>query len=179
LSSRGRDLAAWVAEARAEFDRAFASAAAPPAARREGALAVMVGADRYVLRVSELNGVFVDRPVTWIPANTKAFLGVAVLGTAVLPVWDLRVLLGYPAQGRPRWLASVGGWTVALAFDAYAGHLEPDAGAFSAADPGAAAGEQVREMVAWEGTLLPVLDVERVIRGIGSLVAPGAGQKER
>ena len=177
MSGDPLDVSTRIAAAREAFDMAFALPEVPPAPAREGALEIGVGPDRYVLRLSQLDGVFVDRPVTTLPGAAKGFLGVVALGTAVLPAWDLRVLLGYAPGSRPRWLASLARRTVALAFDSCSGHLHPDTGAFGLAAPGASS--IVRETVAWKGSLLPVLDVESILRVIGSLVAPGSARKER
>ena len=179
VSSRAEGLAARVAEERRAFDESFARARSGAPAARESALRIAVGGDAYVVRLSEVGGVFLDRPVTRLPGEAKGFFGVAGIGASFVPVWDLRVLLGYAAPGRPRWVLSAAAASVALAFDGCTGHLGPEAGAFSPTEAGARREGLVRETVRWEGSLLPVLCVDAVLDNIRSLARPGAGRKER
>ncbi len=179
VSSRDAGLAARTAEERRAFDESFARARSGAPAARESALRLAVGGDVYVVRLSQVGGVFLDRPLTRLPGSAKGFLGVAGIGASLVPVWDLRDLLGYAAQGRPRWLLSASGATVALAFDDCTGHLSPEAGAFSPTEAGARGEGLVRETVRWEGSLLHVLSIDAVLDRIRSLARPGAGRKER
>ena len=94
MSSRDAGLAARTAEERRAFDESFARARSGAPAARESALRLAVGGDVYVVRLSQVGGVFLDRPLTRLPGSAKGFLGVAGIGASLVPVWDLRDLLG-------------------------------------------------------------------------------------
>lgn len=190
LSGRGRDLAERVVAARRSFDLAFAEPRREAEAARVSALSIEAGGDVYVVRLASVGGVHVDRPLTRLPGETKAFLGVVALGPALVPAWDLRVLLGYapppspsarggPPAEAPRWLMTVKEAGLALAFDSCAGAIHPPASDFAARGPSERGSAHVRELVRWGGGLLPVLDVESVLAAIRSLARPVEGRKER
>ena len=83
------------ARMRAEFDRGFALS--PPVAgdAQEGYLAIRVGGDPCALRLADLLGVYVDRKVVPLPSSVPTLLGIASFRGALIPVHDLRLLLGY------------------------------------------------------------------------------------
>ena len=110
------------ARMRAEFDRGFALS--PPVAgdAQEGYLAIRVGGDPCALRLADLLGVYVDRKVVPLPSSVPTLLGIASFRGALIPVHDLRLLLGYPARAGARWLVRVrAAAPVGLAFDALEG----------------------------------------------------------
>jgi chemotaxis signal transduction protein len=110
---------------RQAFDRSFALApqAGGDTALVENLLAVRVGSLPYGLRLAEVSGLFVDRKITWLPSPVAELLGICGLRGALLPVYDLGMLLGCPKGAAPRWLLVTAGMTVGLAFDSFDGYL--------------------------------------------------------
>jgi purine-binding chemotaxis protein CheW len=128
LSARARTL-------RREFDESFARAAGGDEAPREDLLAIRVGGDAYALRLTECAGLFVDRRVTPLPTSVRELLGLAGFRAALVPVYDLRALLGYPRAEVPRWMVSTAGAVVVgLAFDAFEAHLRVETALLAADD---------------------------------------------
>lgn len=91
-------------ELRRAFDAAFAEP--PPAASVTGEdlLGLGLAGDAYAVRLSEMAGLFKDRHVTMLPSSQPDLLGVAGVRGCMVPVYDLRSLLGYPPAANPRWL---------------------------------------------------------------------------
>ena len=85
-----------VAALRAGFDRGFAEPARPDLIVREGLLAIRVGQQAWAIRLSEIAGLFVDKRITPVPGGHAALLGIAGFRGAILPVYDLAIVLGHP-----------------------------------------------------------------------------------
>jgi len=117
LSTRAADL-------RREFDESFSRVAGRDEAPLEDVLAIQVAGDGYALRLAECAGLFADRRVAALPTTVPELLGLVGFRATLVPVYDLRALLGYPRGGTPRWMVSTAGDAlVALAFDAFEAHL--------------------------------------------------------
>ena len=151
--------AAVVARLRAEFDRGFALA--PPVAddTREGYLAIRIGGDPFALRLADLLGIYVDRKVVPLPSSVSTLLGIASFRGALVPVHDLRLLLGYPARVEARWLVRVRAAAIGLAFEALEGQFR------ASADGGV-----VRAL----DSLRPVVDVAGALAKLGMSPAAAA-----
>lgn len=111
---RARDL-------RTAFDAAFSR---PPPEPQPGAidlLRIHVGADRYVVAMSEVAAVHVDRHVCPVPSAAPALLGLVAVRSAIVPLYDLRAILGITATGVPRWCLVARAASAAFAFDAFEG----------------------------------------------------------
>jgi purine-binding chemotaxis protein CheW len=89
----------------------------------EKLVAVRVGSHPYALRLAEVSGLFVDKKITWLPSPVSELLGIAGLRGAVLPVYDLGMLLGCPKAAAPRWLLVTAAISIGLAFDGFDGYL--------------------------------------------------------
>ena len=116
-------LAPRAVELRRNFDRSFAE---PPRSRQTAALdllAIRLAGEPYALHLAAVSGLFVDKKLTRLPQAPTEFLGIAGFRGSVVPVYDLRVLLGCVAGAAPRWLIVAAGGPVALAFDGFDGHL--------------------------------------------------------
>lgn len=111
------------AQLRAAFDQSFASAPSLETEAVEQFLAIRIGADRYVLRLADVSGLFADKPITWLPSPLPELLGIAGFRGTMLPVYDLGALVGYPRTPAPRWLLVAASAPVALAFEAFDGYL--------------------------------------------------------
>jgi purine-binding chemotaxis protein CheW len=112
-------------ELRRAFDRSFSLTpkADAGAAIVENLLAFSIGSHAYALRFAEVSGLFVDKKITWLPSPVSELLGVAGLRGALLPVYDLGMLLGYARTAAPRWLLITAAVPVGLAFNRFDGHL--------------------------------------------------------
>jgi hypothetical protein len=121
---------------RAVFDRGFAQPRAVDRLDSERLLALGVGGDPYALRMEEIASLAVDRRITPLPSPVPEFAGIVGLRGAILPVYDLARLLGYPAAAQARWLAVLSAAPVAVAFAAFDGYIVPAGGSitFEAAD---------------------------------------------
>ncbi|GGN66077.1 hypothetical protein GCM10010112_28120 [Actinoplanes lobatus] len=117
-------VAGRVARLREEFDRSFGEPARVLECGTVELLAVSAGDRPYALRLAEASGVHPDRPVTPLPTEVRALLGVAGFAGTVVPVYDLAALLGHPVPRRPRWLLLANGTPpLALAFHELDRHL--------------------------------------------------------
>jgi len=117
------DLRARAAAMREAFDRGFAGAPAAAPGAHEDLLAIRVAGQARALALAEVRAVHVDRRITAVPGPEPALRGLAAFRGAILPVWDLHVLLGASPAERPRWLVVAAGAPVALAFARFEGHL--------------------------------------------------------
>ncbi len=124
MSQAGGFLSATADQLRRAFDRSFAAVERVDSGDGLDVLAVRVASGRYALRVSELAGLFKDRAVTPVPSPDPDLLGLAGLRGTIVPVYDLRSLLGQPRGEPPRWLVlAAGPETLGLAFDGFEGQL--------------------------------------------------------
>lgn len=111
------------ARLRAEFDHAFAGATAPPAPF-DDALALTLGTDGYAVRLSDLLSLHADRKIVAPFTARPHLLGLAGFRGALVPVFNLRTLLGYPPSTMPRWLVIAKSTKpVAFGFDTFDSYL--------------------------------------------------------
>ncbi len=103
-------LAERAADLRRRFDEGFA---APPSTEDPGFqdfLAVRLGGDAFALRRTEITGLVAGRALTKWPTAVPEFLGVLGHRGAIVPVYSLRGMLGYPPQEGGRWAGSASAW---------------------------------------------------------------------
>ncbi|HUB07209.1 MAG TPA: chemotaxis protein CheW [Myxococcales bacterium] len=148
---------------RAAFDRSFAEAPAPAGPATEDLLAISIEGQPYALRLSELAGLFADRRVSPLPSPVPELLGLAGLRGRLLPVYDLRRMLGHSPTRDCRWLVVAAAAPVALAFDELEGHVRLAREAIAAAP--AAHPEHLPE-IAMRPTPRPVLRLASVLAAI-------------
>jgi purine-binding chemotaxis protein CheW len=111
------------AEMRRDFDRAFAEPLRLDGAAMDELLAIRVGEKRYAMRSSEIVGLHAGKKTTRVPGGDAALLGIAGFRGAIVPVYDLGIVLGHPRNDTPRWLVVASVSPVALAFTAFEGQL--------------------------------------------------------
>lgn len=112
---------------RQAFDCSFAAAPEVARAATEAFLAIGAGNDLYALRLAEIAGLFADKKIAPLPSESTDLLGLTSFRGALIPVYDLRTLLGYSAAATsvPRWLVLVAAKTpVGVAFDSFEGYLD-------------------------------------------------------
>lgn len=164
---------------REAFDRSFAQAPSTEAAAVENLLAIKVGADPYVLRMTEVSGLFADKKVTRLPSPVSELSGIAGFRGAVLPVYDLAMLLGYPRATSPRWLVVIAVTPVALAFDRFDGYLNVrDTAIVPEARPEERE-RHVREVVQTVDLVRPLISLASVLEWIRSRASRDGLAKER
>jgi len=133
VSDDSSRLSERAARLRREFDDAFAR---PPVLDQVGStelLVIRVGPDPHAIRLAEIAGLHADRCITRFPGPLPELLGLVSLRGALVPVYDLRLLLGYTAASSPpRWMVVAAATPVGLAFDQLEGHVTVQAGAIVA-----------------------------------------------
>jgi purine-binding chemotaxis protein CheW len=174
MNGRALPVSERAAQLRRDFDRSFAE---PPAGRPAAPvdlLAIRLGTEPYALRLSEIAGLFADKKLTRLPDSVPEFLGLAGFRGSVVPVYDLRVLLGHAGGEAPRWLVIAVAGMVALAFDGFDGHLRLGQEGIAQPEPGIAKRPHVRALArpgddrsALAGTLRPIVDLASVVEAIG------------
>jgi purine-binding chemotaxis protein CheW len=155
----------WKAEElRREFDGSFALArTASP--EHEDILAIQFGGDPHALRLADIAGLFVDRPITPLPSRRPEVLGLAGFRGAILPVFDLAAVLGYTASRAPRWLVVAAAAPIAFAFEALIGHHRVDRRAVSG------------EVVDVDGRTWPLVALASVVTTVGGASADRPGER--
>jgi purine-binding chemotaxis protein CheW len=143
---------------REQFDLGFARAR-PARVPLERLLELKVGGELHAVRLAQLGGVFVDPRLAPMPSTALGFLGLAGLRAALIPVFSLATLLGYPpSTATPRWWVTTRGASpVGFAFEHFERYLHLPAAQLSPR-PGAASAA-VREAVLVDGVRRPVIDL--------------------
>jgi chemotaxis signal transduction protein len=116
-------VAGRAAELRQAFDRSFAEPVRLDTTLKDDLLAVRIATQAFAIRLSEISGLFADKKVTPVPGGHAALRGVAGFRGAIVPVYDLQILLGHAGAAAPRWLVIAAAAPVALAFAAFEGQL--------------------------------------------------------
>jgi len=149
------------------FDRSFSLARTADLPAWSDFLAVRIAGAPYALPLADLGEIAPLGRITPLPDAAAACLGLAGLRSVITPVYDLRVLLGHPpAPGAGRWLTSLAGARVALAFDAIDGHLRLPGASPAQSEPD---GRLVRDAVQTAAGLRPLVDVAAVLAAIRRL----------
>jgi chemotaxis signal transduction protein len=165
-------LAERAAELRTDFDRSFAAPLRADIAPKLDLLAIRVGTESCAVRLSEVAGLFADRKITHVPGNNAALLGIAGFRGAVVPVYDLRTLLGHSGTHAPRWLVIAAAAPVALAFEVFEGHLRASADLILPQQSPADTRTYTREFVRIANVVRSVLHLPSVIEALGAAGQP-------
>ena len=121
------------------------------------------------MHLSAVSGLFAGKKFTRVPHAAPEFLGIAGFRGSVVPVYDLRVLLGCAGGEAPRWLVVAANSPVALAFDGFDGHLRLALDAIAPQGPGESTRPHVRELVcvaASDSPLRSLIDLDSVVASI-------------
>jgi purine-binding chemotaxis protein CheW len=162
-------LADRAAALRLAFDRSFAERPRPAVAQGEDFLAIGLGAVAHAIRLSEIDGFVAGKPIVRIPSRAAALLGVAGFRGAIVPVYDLRTLLGYAVAETPRWLVIASGAAVAFAFDAFDRHLRVSRDMILSRETGDGSGQFVREVFRDGDLTRSIVHLPSVVDGIKQL----------
>jgi purine-binding chemotaxis protein CheW len=161
---------------REAFDRAFAE---PPAVERRESLdllSIRLGGDPFALRLAETAGLFSDRKITPVPTPLRELRGVAGVRGALVPVYDLAAVMGYPPTTTARWLVIAREAPVAFAFDIFEGQLRIDSSGLIAHE--ASGREHVRQVARAADLSRPVVDLPSVIAAIGKRSSDTVSRRE-
>ena len=159
-------LANRAAELRSAFDRSFAKEQRLDGESTEDLLAIRLGQEPYAMRLSEIAGLFADKKITLVPRDDPALLGIAGFRGAIVPVYDLRALLGQPTAIAARMLVLAASLPVAFAFDVSDGHLRIPRNAIAPRGIGDPANRYVREIAHADDELRSIVHLGAVIEAI-------------
>ena len=163
---------------RRAFDQSFAEAPTTNAVGSEDLLTVRIGAMLYALRITEISGVFSDVKITPVPTDVSELLGIGAIRGSVLPVYDLRALLGLGREGTPRWLAVAAATPLALAFDHFVEQLRVRPDAIVSHGGGDSAPRHVSEIVRVDGMPRPIVSVPSILERIRTRLRAAEPDKE-
>jgi purine-binding chemotaxis protein CheW len=155
------------------FDSAFSLA--PPTAGDppEDLLAIRVGQTPYALRLSEITGLYANKPVTRLPGTPPELLGIAGFRGAIVAVYDLRVLLGAEATEPCRWLVLASpDSTVGFAFERFEGHLRVSRDAIATHAGGERTRLEVQETIQLANVVRPIVRVPALLEAINVTKEP-------
>jgi chemotaxis signal transduction protein len=177
--------AGLAAHLRRDFDRSFAAAPVESEGRFEDLLAIRVGSDPYAVRLREVAGLFVDRTTVPVPGPVAELVGVAGFRGTLVPVYDLRALLGHPSHEPCRWMLLTAakplrdGSTnaVALAFDHFERHLRLPASTIAGRNAKGRT-RQGNDIVHAEGIARPLVDLPSLLEGIAQRAQEANLQQE-
>ncbi len=164
-------------ELRRAFDRSFVELQRFEPVATEDFLSIHVGGEPYVLRLTEIAGLFVDKKVTELPTRVAELRGVAAFRGAMVPVYDLAPLLGYSPSKATRWMVMAATARVALAFDAFDGHFRFPLAAI-ASRPESNSQDHIRQIVRADGGIRSIIHLPSVIAAIRNQVPEAAPKKE-
>lgn len=186
-------LSGRAAKLRCAFDRSFAEKPSGEVAAFADLLAVRVAGDPFAIRLRDVAGLFADKSVTAMPSPVAELVGVAGFRGEVVPVYDLRALLGYAPGEASRWLLlvttpslpGVPPRPVALAFEHFEGHLRVGLDDIVAEASRAGTGH-AGEVVRVSGLTRPIVHVASMLEMIQKRAQqqplrqqPGHSQRER
>jgi chemotaxis signal transduction protein len=155
VSGQGGEAASKAGSAEAlrrRFDQSFACAAGSSPERVEDLLAIRVGGDPHVLRLSQIAGLSAGLKIAPVPSPVGSLLGIVGVRGMMAPIYDLGMLLGYSPAADPRWTVLVRApQTVGFAFETFESHLQVLTSSVT--------GETVRAA----GALRPIVDMSSVV----------------
>jgi chemotaxis signal transduction protein len=172
------DLDDRAAALRESFDRSFAQAATTDAAAVESLLAIRIGAGSYVLRLSEVAGIFADKKLTRLPTAVPELLGLAGFRGTVVPVYDLGLLLGGAKTVAPRWLIVAAAMPAAVAFESFEGYLRVPSDAIVPDVRDVRRGRHVRDVVRAPDLVRPLISLTSVLEWIQRRASRDGVEKE-
>jgi purine-binding chemotaxis protein CheW len=166
-------------ELRQEFDALFARAPQPKSGDFEDFLIIGLGGTAYAVRMTDTSGLFRNKKITPLPSPMPGLMGIAGFRGAVVPVYNLGVLMGR-ANATSEWLFLTRS-NVAFAFDELDAYTRISHDAIfpaSASIHGEAPGAHVGEAVRIDGTIRPIANLASILASIRAQLRPGVSKKE-
>lgn len=158
------------AQLRQDFDHSFAEAVRSETEPKEDFLAIRLGGEEHTIRLDEIANLLPLAALTRFPGPLAELLGVIGFRGVIVPVYDLRALLGYAAQDMPNWLVITKAQPVALAFDAFDGHLRQSRASSARQADTETARRHVQELLRTGEHVRPVVSIASVLETINALV---------
>ncbi len=155
-----------VAALRAAFDEAFRDPPRDVAADAVDLLAVTIGGRPHLLAMTDLVAMHRQLAVTPVPTMTPAFMGLAQIDARLVPVYDLRVLLGHPADGAAGCFVLAARESIAMALDGCDRHVRVPRATMPGPATSAPDSSSPTVMVDVGDTLLPLVSLPAVIDAI-------------
>jgi chemotaxis signal transduction protein len=174
MSIAASGLAERAAELRSTFDRAFAVPLRAEGAAKTDLIAIRVGSEPCAIRLTDIAGLFADRKITRVPSGKSALLGIAGFRGALVPAYSLGILLGLSGTQAPRWLVIATAAPVALAFDAFEGHLRASADAILPRQSHRQMHGFAPSFIRAGALVRPVIDLASVVAALGTPAAESA-----
>lgn len=160
------------------FDQSFTRAVGTSAARWQDFLQIRLDGHVHVLLLDEVSCL---QPLNWmtpIPGPLPALIGIIGHKGEILPLYDLRILLGRSATVAPRWMVVSRQTNVALAFDAFDKHLRHPDEAVAQPAGAQAAGDHIRTHLQADGQNWPIVSLVSVGNSIEQAARQCAQQQE-
>jgi purine-binding chemotaxis protein CheW len=149
---------------RRQFDASFAAPPAAAAASLDDLLLINVGPQRYALRLTEIRALHADLKIVSVPGPRAELLGVVGLRGAMVPIYDLALLLRQARALHPRWIAlAQGADVVGFAFDAFESHLRVPASALAQGDGESKQGSHRHGAVHVLGAVVPIIHLTSIL----------------
>lgn len=166
------------AELRRLFDQSFAVPWTDRDAHTDDMVLIAAGGHPYAIRIGEISGMVAGVSPAWLPTSVPGLLGLATVRAAVVPIYDLRAVLGLPAPAMPLpWIMLVGDGRLGLATERYEGHRRVPRQALVQVEDTARNG-YVGEIAHVDGAARSVLAIPAVVRAVEERCRREAG-KER
>jgi chemotaxis signal transduction protein len=158
-------IASRAAELREAFDRSFSEPLQADPAPTEELLGIRLDTEAYALRLSEIAGLFADRKIARVPGSAATQLGIAGFRSEIVPVYDLRALLGHRSTAPARWLVLAAAAPVAFVFTAHEGRLSVPLEAIVDQSDGSPGG-CVRQFVRMPHSVRRIIDLSSILGAI-------------
>ena len=164
---------------RRAFDHSFAQARSAERPEYESILAIRIAGHPYAVPLSDIASLQVDRRIVAFPSHIPYFLGLIGLRGVMVPVYDLRALLGYTVVPDPRWLLLVRApELVGLGFDLFEAHLRIEPGQRAATQPEALTAKHVSGLVRTPDATRPLIHIASLLQAIAACADSTVNSKE-
>lgn len=163
---------------REAFDQSFTKAVVTDTARWLDFLQIRLDGRAHVLALDEVACLL---PLTWvtpIPSPLPALIGVIGHKGDIVPVYDLRIVLGRSATVAPRWMVISRQPNLALAFDAFDKHVRYQDEAVARPAGGVSASDHIQMHLQADGQTWPIVSLASVGHGIQYAARQCAQQQE-
>ena len=163
---------------REAFDQSFTRAVTSDATRWLDFLQIRLDGRVHVLALDEVSCL---QPLSWvtpIPGPLPALMGVIGHKGDIVPVYDLRIVLGYAPTLVPRWMVISRHFNLALAFDAFDKHVRYTDRAVARPTGGVAASDHIQMHLQVESQNWPVVGLASVGNSIQYAARQCAQQQE-
>lgn len=165
-------------ELRLAFDSAFAEPAQTASAALDNFLVIQIACCPHVVRLSDISSLLPLKMVRRLPSRLPALLGITAFRGAVVPLFDLRMLMGYAVGEPPTCIVITANTPVGLAFDAFDRHLRYPREACAQLISAELARPHIREVLRCGDMPRPVVSIPSVLETIRQMNKHNIASKE-